>query len=207
LRSNSPAGLLLAAAFFNVGCGSSTVPQKPSASVPEQHVKILSFYPRDVEITEGEKTVLCYGVSDAKSLQIDPPVAGVSPALSRCVEVRPKSETRYTLTAVGSDGQAVSQSATIRIGIEQETLPKITSFQIDRQQKDYAGRTIFTLSFADRNAEEVSIDPPVFQTLHGAPSGQFSVRPDKTTTYTLTVKNKNGHLARRQLTVELPDVK
>jgi hypothetical protein len=63
---------------------------------------------------------------------------------------------------------------------------------------------VFTLSFAVQNAEEVSIDPPVFPTLHGALSGQFSVKPDKTTVYSLIVKGKNGHVARRQLTVQVP---
>jgi hypothetical protein len=84
------------------------------------------------------------------------------------------------------------------------TLPRITSFRIEGRQKDYSGQTIFTLSFGDQNADEVSITPPVFPPLHGAPSGQFYVMPDKTTTYTLTVKSKNGHVARQQLTVDVP---
>jgi hypothetical protein len=47
----------------------------------------------------------------------------------------------------------------------------------------------------------------VFPTLHGAPSGQFSVAPAKTTTYTLSAKGKNGHVAHKQLTVEVPAAK
>src|SRR5271170_7597285 len=124
---------VLAAAAIYAGCGSPEIPHKPAAASTEQ-VKILAFYPRDLMVTEGAATVLCYGVSNAKSVRIDPPVAGVSPALSRCVEVRPKGETRYTLTAEGSDGQTVSQSCTIRIGTDQAALPKITSFQIDGSQ-------------------------------------------------------------------------
>jgi hypothetical protein len=132
-------------------------------------------------------------------------VEGVSPALTRCVEVRPKGETRYTLTAEGSDGKAVSQSVTVSVGTDTAALPRITSFQIDGTQKDYSGKTVFTLSFADQNAVEVSINPPVFPTLHGSPSGQFSVKPDKTTIYTLSVKGKNGHMAQKQLTVEVKE--
>jgi hypothetical protein len=178
------------------------VEQKASAPAGEP-VKILAFYPRDVMVTEGGNTLLCYGVSNAASVRIDPPVDGVSPALSRCVEIRPKGETRYTLTATGSDGKSVAQSVTVRTGVDTASLPKITSFQVEGKQKDYSGKTVYTLSFADQNAEEVSIDPPVFPALHGAPSGQFSVKPDKTTTYTLLVKGKNGHVARKQLTVEV----
>jgi hypothetical protein len=202
-------GGLVAAALYAVwimtsrGGGSVRGPQK--ASVPAidngSGVKIVGFYARDGVVTEGGKTILCYGVSNAKSVRIDPPVEGVWPALNRCVEIRPRGETRYTLTAEGSDGRAVSESLTIQVGSDVAALPKILDFSIAGRQKDYSGKTVFSLAFADRNAEEVSIDPPVFPPLHGAPSGQFSVRPEKTTTYTLTVKGKNGHVARRQLTV------
>jgi hypothetical protein len=193
----------VAAALLHSGCTSPPAQQK--ASAPADPVKITAFYPRDISVPEGGTTLLCYGVSSAKSVRIDPPVEGVSPSLTRCVEVRPKGETRYTLTALGSEGQSVSQSVTVRIGTDTAALPKITSFQIEGKQKDYAGKTMFTLSFADQNADEVSINPPVFPTLHGAPSGQFSVRPDKTTTYTLTAKGKNGHVAQKQLTVEVKE--
>jgi hypothetical protein len=195
-------GFLIAAAAL-AGCGSPNVPQKSSAPAAEP-AKILAFYPRDMLVTEGGMTLLCYGVSNAKSVRIEPPVDGVSPSPSRCVEIRPKGETEYTLTAEGDDGHAVSQSVTVRVGADTANLPRISSFQIDGAQKDYSGKIVYTLSFADQNAEEVSIDPPVFPTLHGAPSGQFSVKPDKTTTYTLTAKGKNGHVAKKQLTVEVP---
>lgn len=167
-------------------------------------MKITEFYARDAVVIEGGSTVLCYGVADAKAVRLDPLVDAISPSMSRCIEVRPKGETRYTLTAEGSDGQTVSQSITVRLGADQSALPRITSFQIDGTKKDYSGQTMFTLSFGVQNAEEVSIEPRVFPTLHGAPSGQFSVKPDKTTTYTLIVKGKNGHVARQQLTVEVP---
>ena len=186
------------------GCGAPEVRQKPAPVVTEQPVKITAFYARDLIVTEGGSTVLCYGVANAKSVFLDPPVETITPSLNRCIEVRPKTETRYTLTAVGSAGESVSESVTIRLGADQSALPRITSFQIDGKQKDYAGQTIFTLSFGVQNAEEVSIDPPAFPPLHGAPTGQFSVKPEKTTIYTLIVKGKNGHVARQKLTVEVP---
>src|ERR1035438_1682905 len=52
-------------------------------------VKILQFYAREGNLTEGSPTVLCYGVLNARAVRIDPPVEGVSPALSRCVEIAP----------------------------------------------------------------------------------------------------------------------
>jgi hypothetical protein len=193
--------------FLYAGCSAPGVPQKTSAPAADP-AKILSFYPRDSTVTEGGMTVLCYGVSNAKSVRIDPPVEGVSPALTRCVEVRPpKGETRYTLTAVGPDGQSISQSVTIRTGADEAGLPQISSFKVDGKTKDYLGKTVFSVSFGAQNATEISIDPPVFPTLHGAPSGQFSVKPDKTTTYTLSAKGKNGHVAQKKLTIEVGDTK
>ena len=191
-------------AILGAGCGAPQVRQKAAPVATDQPVKITAFYARDLIVAEGTSTVVCYGVENAKSVRLDPPVESMAPSLNRCIEVRPKTETRYTLTAEGSVGQPVSESVTIRVGADQSALPRITSFQIDGKQKDYAGQTMFTLSFGAVNAEEVSIDPPVFPALHGAPTGQFSVKPDKTTTYTLIVKGKNGHVARQQLTVEVP---
>lgn len=191
-------------AILCAGCGSPSVPQKAAPVATDQPVKITAFYARDAMVVEGGSTVLCYGVLSAKSVRLDPPAENISPSLNRCIEVRPKAQTRYTLTAEGADGQAVAQSVTIRVGADQAALPRVTSFQIDGAKKDYSGQTMYTLSFAVQNAEEVAIDPPAFPPLHGAPSGQFSVKPDKTTTYTLIVKGKNGHVARQQLTVQVP---
>jgi hypothetical protein len=167
-------------------------------------VKILQFYARDGNVTEDEKSVICYGVLNAKSVRIDPPVENVWPAVNRCIEVAPASETRYTLTAEGNDGRTVSESFVLGVKPDQETLPRITSFGVTKRERDYTGKWIFSLSFAASNPEEVSIDPPVFPTLHRSPQGSFYVAPAKTTTYTLTVIGKHGHKAQRSLTVEVP---
>ena len=66
------------------------------------------------------------------------------------------------------------------------------------------GRAVFLLSFQAENAEEVSVEPRAFPTLHGAPNGRFYVMPEKTTTYTLTVVGAKSRTAQQQLTVEVP---
>jgi hypothetical protein len=170
-------------------------------------VKILQFYARDGVVTEGEKTVLCYGVSNARSVRIDPPVEGVGPALTRCVEVQPKRETHYTLIAEGSDGHTVSQSFDVRVGADTALLPKITSFRVAGCTKDYQGEPVFSVSFAAQNVEQVSIDPAAFQPLRGSTYGQFYVKPLKTTTYTLSVAGKYGHVARQQLKLDVSECK
>ena len=70
-------------------------------------LKILMFYPNPPRITKGERGLLCYGVSNAASVSIEPAVDGVSPALSRCVEIRPTKDTEYTLKARDGQGREV----------------------------------------------------------------------------------------------------
>jgi len=71
-------------------------------------LKILMFYANPPVVKRGEKGLLCYGVSNAASVRIEPNLPGVGPALSRCVEAEPKTNTEYTLVAKGSDGSEVS---------------------------------------------------------------------------------------------------
>ena len=167
-------------------------------------VKILQFYAREASLTEGTPSVICYGVLNAKSVRIEPPVEGVSVSPNRCVEVAPERDTRYTLTAEGTDGHTISASFVLPVTPDVESLPGVTSFRIEDHKPDYRGRQVFLISFGTRNPVTVDIDPPVFPTLHGAPNGRFYVAPERTTTYTLTVTGKRGHKARRQLTVEVP---
>jgi hypothetical protein len=167
-------------------------------------VKILQFYARDASVTEGTPSVICYGVVNARSVRIEPPVEGVSVSPNRCVEVTPVRDTRYTLTAEGGDGHTISESFVLPVKPDVEMLPGITSFRIENHKPDYRGRQVFLISFGARNVETVDIDPPAFPTLHGSPFGSFYVAPEKTTTYTLTVTGKRGHKAKRQLTVQVP---
>ena len=143
---------------------------------------------------------------NAKSVTIDPPIqGGVYAALNRCVEVAPKRDTKYVLTAEDEHGKAASASFTIRVQADPDSLPRITSFGVARHVVE-KGRHVFTLAFAFQNGKNVSIDPPVFSPIEdSAPFGQFFVGPDKTTTYTLTVTGAFGHKAQKKLTLEVKD--
>lgn len=167
-------------------------------------VKILQFYAREGTVTEGGKTVICYGVVNAESVRIDPPVEEISPSINRCVAVAPQRNTQYTLIAQGRDGSMVSQTFRLGVTPDADSLPQVTSFEVAGKTNDYLGNPVYLLSFAARNPVEVSIDPPAFPVLHGAPVGRFYVAPRKTTTYTLTVTGKFGHRDQRQLTLEGP---
>ena len=167
-------------------------------------VRILNFYSRDASVVEGGTSLLCYGVVNAKSVRIDPPVQEVSPSISRCVEIPGERAVRYTLTAQGFDGRMVSESFLLGTHPDPDKLPRITSFRAQSKTLDYLGNPVYLVSFTAENPEEVSMDPPVLSTLHRAPYGRFYVAPKKTTTYTLTVTGVFGHKATAQLTLEGP---
>lgn len=165
-------------------------------------VKIVQFYARDGIVIEGNSTVVCYGVLNAKSVQISPAVADVWPAVNRCVDIHPTRETRYTLTAEGADGRSVSESFLVQVAADASQLPRITSFRVTECKKDYLGDPLYKVRFSDENAVEVSVDPAVIPTLHGAPFGDFYVSAKQPTVLTLSVKGKFGHIVRQQLTVD-----
>ncbi len=73
-------------------------------------VKIMSFYASPSSVRPGEKALLCYGVSNAKTVTIEPHLDDVSPSISRCLEIHPRQNTEYKLTAADAQGHKVQQS-------------------------------------------------------------------------------------------------
>ena len=78
-------------------------------------LKILSFYAVPGIVRRGQKGLLCYGVSSAHSVRIEPGVEPLKPSISRCVEISPATDTRYTLTAEDSAGRKATQSVLVRV--------------------------------------------------------------------------------------------
>jgi hypothetical protein len=76
---------------------------------------ILSFYASPGIIRRGDSAKLCYGVSNAKSVRLDPPAGEVWPSYSRCLNVSPQKTTSYTLTAQDSAGN--SKTSTLRLEV------------------------------------------------------------------------------------------
>jgi len=78
-------------------------------------LKILSFGATMGEVSIGGRVVLCYGVSNAAQVKIEPGVEPIKPAISHCLEVFPKKTTTYTLKAEDDKGNSKSASLTIRV--------------------------------------------------------------------------------------------
>jgi hypothetical protein len=78
--------------------------------------EILNFYAEPGAIRRGDSAELCYGVSNAKTVEIDPKLTEATwPSLTRCISVEPKKTTTYTLTATNGAGQKKTSSLTIEV--------------------------------------------------------------------------------------------
>ena len=76
---------------------------------------ILSFSATPGVVRRGERVRICYGVSNAKTLKIEPDVEPVEPALSRCVDAHPKRDTDYVITATGVKGNTATETIKVLI--------------------------------------------------------------------------------------------
>jgi hypothetical protein len=66
-------------------------------------------------VRPGEVAHICYGIVDAKTVRIEPPVEQLKPSYLHCFEVRPKETTTYTITATDAAGHTASQQLTIQV--------------------------------------------------------------------------------------------
>lgn len=89
--------------------------EKSIAVLGGEEFKIISFYATPGLIHRDESVDLCYGVSNAKSVKLDPPEANVWPSVDRCLQIAPKKTTMYTFTA--EDGKGNTKTATLTIQV------------------------------------------------------------------------------------------
>lgn len=79
-------------------------------------IKFTTFSADHGTVKRGEATLLCYGVVNATTLKIDPPVSEpIKPTNRHCLEVTPKETTTYTLTASNDKGDTKTSSLTIQV--------------------------------------------------------------------------------------------
>ncbi len=77
--------------------------------------KILAFSASSGLIHKGQKVQICYGVANAKSVKIEPPVGDIWPSMSHCVDTSPTKDTQYTITATDAEGHADTAQVAIQV--------------------------------------------------------------------------------------------
>lgn len=78
-------------------------------------LRIVAFYAAPGTIERGSRTELCYGVTGAKTVKLEPPVDEVWPALTRCVQASPRKDTEYKLIAEDAAGHSTSQRIVVKV--------------------------------------------------------------------------------------------
>ena len=78
-------------------------------------VKLLNFSISPIRLRRGEAAHLCYGVSNAVSVAIEPHVEDTKPSYNHCFDISPEKNTTYTLTAKDKAGHVETGSLTVTV--------------------------------------------------------------------------------------------
>jgi len=79
-------------------------------------VKFTMFSADKGMVSRGESAHLCYGVVNATTVKIDPPVnEPVKPTNRHCLEITPRQTTTYTITASNDKGDTKTSSLTVHV--------------------------------------------------------------------------------------------
>jgi hypothetical protein len=151
-----------------------------SGSVPQ----IVVFVATPQTIDAGQSTKLCWQVTGATSIQIDPGV-GSNLNANDCATVSPTVTTTYTLTATNATGQ-IQGNVTVNVGAV-----RILSFNANPPTSTAAGNPV-VLSWTTQNATSVVLIGSEISPQNLNPNGQFTVTPITNSTYTLTAYGPGG---------------
>ncbi len=163
-------------------------PAKPAAPPPApERVRITQFYAASPAIGLGDKTKLCYGVENAKTLALTPPVEQVWPALTRCFDVAPSRTTSYMLTADDGQGKSVSETAKIEVGPPR---PKLVDISVNKLEVAPGEQVV--VCFKARNATKYEARGLKPISVSGPEHGCFADNPRKTTNYLVRVTGPGG---------------
>jgi hypothetical protein len=149
-------------------------------------VGITQFYARSGEITAGDQNLVCYGVRNARSVRIEPPVENITPAMNRCFFVDPQLDTTYTLVAEGTDGSQATESFRVRV---KPAPPAILMFATSERQIP-RGEAV-TLCYGVAHSSAVRMEPNGWQ-LPPVSKNCTRFYPKVTATYTLIATGDGG---------------
>jgi len=89
--------------------------RKVIAAIGGTGFQIRNFYASPLSVRQGQAVSLCYSVSGATTLHLDPPLAEVYPAFSHCVQASPRQDTEFKLTATDSSGHTATAKVMVRV--------------------------------------------------------------------------------------------
>jgi len=155
---------------------------------------ITKFFADSPQVKRGESVILRWEVKNATELILVPPGQKLDP-LTPGFEHRPSRTTTYELIARNSAGKTVSK--TLRVEVIDPSQAQIVQFVAEPSEIN-AGESA-TLRWEVQNARRVEIDNGIGEV--SPTSGEFTVTPNATTTYTLTAYDQEGRPVQAKATV------
>jgi archaellum component FlaC len=146
--------------------------------------QIVTFVANPTSVNAGSATQLCWQVTGATSIAINPGV-GNNLSGNSCASVSPTQTTTYTLTASNSAGQ-IQANVTVSVGQVQ-----ILSFTSNPVYSTASGSPV-VLSWATLNATSVVIVGNDISPTNQPVNGSLTVNPTSNDTYTLTAYGPGG---------------
>jgi hypothetical protein len=155
--------------------------------------QIVTFVANPTSISAGSSTQLCWQVTGATSIAINPGV-GNSLSANSCASVSPSQTTTYTLTASNSAGQ-IQANVTVNVG--QVTILSFTSNPVFSTS---SGSPV-TLSWSTQGATSVVIVGNDISPTNQPVNGSLTVYPTSNDTYTLTAYGSGGQTVSTTISV------
>ena len=187
--------LVIAPMVILTGCTSSSVPSTKTTS-PTRLPKITQFYAAPTVIPKGTAGSLCYGVENATKVALSPAVDEVWPSPSRCVQIRPDKETRYTLTATGADGKTDVKTVDVS-SVVSPPAPRLYDLWVNALEVGSGDQV--KICFKTENAQDVVIDTGKLY----KEAGCLTDYPKATTSYKIAAVGTNGQRDSRSIRVKV----
>lgn len=165
--------------------GQTVTCSAPVTVQPQTNQPACTLVANKTQITPGEQVTLTWTTQNVTSATINPTVGNLSPVSGGTATVSPTSNTTYTLTGQGTNGQTVNCPVTITVTtnpVGPTCFLNVTPESIDEGEE-------VTISWGGTNISTVSID----QGIGSVPtSGTRTDRPNDDKTYTGTFVGTNG---------------
>jgi hypothetical protein len=78
-------------------------------------IRFTTFSIDTTSLRRGDIARLCYGVENATSVKLDPPIETLKPTYLHCLDISPKVTTKYTITAEDGKGHSKSESLELKV--------------------------------------------------------------------------------------------
>jgi hypothetical protein len=179
-----------------------------SGAAARPSVRITHFYAGARQITDGDAVGFCYGVENARSVRLEPPLESLQPGFNRCFYLTPSRTATYKLVAEGFDGN--SAAATVTVSVTPAAAPPPASSGpahglitlVFASAPEISPGEPVTLCYGTAEAVSVAVDPPV-AALKPAARQCFQDRPERPSTYTFTAVDRANVLESDSVTVKV----